>query len=262
LLTETFPNVQFIVTAHSPLVATQCFEDQAAVLRKVTGDRFSVERNPLLIDRDLAGIIRNVFDTDPTNAVLSKYSVLLGNRLELGTRIKETRSNPHLSEREEADVRRDEAQLERLNRADRAIRQEGRIEVLEEYEATLLERVQFFEQELKSRTSQPQSEELSTSLGRLSEYLSGTKDSNQVATTIGYAVDMYRQLAHDNPGRFMHDLAVWLAYYSKRLGEIGEIKEALDTGRESVEIYRKLSEDARYAVELERTIEALRNLER
>jgi predicted ATP-binding protein involved in virulence len=50
LLRENFPNVQFIVTAYSPLVVAGCYENEVAVLRKGKGG-FSVEQ----FERDFIG---------------------------------------------------------------------------------------------------------------------------------------------------------------------------------------------------------------
>jgi predicted ATP-dependent endonuclease of OLD family len=50
LLRDSFPNVQFIVTAHSPLVVAGCYEYEVAVLRKGKGG-FSVEQ----FERDFIG---------------------------------------------------------------------------------------------------------------------------------------------------------------------------------------------------------------
>jgi energy-coupling factor transporter ATP-binding protein EcfA2 len=43
LLTDTFPNVQFIVSAHSPLVVAGCRPGQVSVLRKTSEGQFCVE---------------------------------------------------------------------------------------------------------------------------------------------------------------------------------------------------------------------------
>ncbi|GJL61121.1 MAG: hypothetical protein NPIRA03_39780 [Nitrospirales bacterium] len=46
LLRENFPNVQFIVSAHSPLVVAGCLEDEVAVLRRLPEKGFSLVQFP------------------------------------------------------------------------------------------------------------------------------------------------------------------------------------------------------------------------
>jgi predicted ATP-binding protein involved in virulence len=48
-LTERFPNTQFIVTAHSPLVV-QASQDANIVLLRREGDRVVIDNNPEIID--------------------------------------------------------------------------------------------------------------------------------------------------------------------------------------------------------------------
>ena len=64
LLRENFPHIQFIVTAHSPLVVAGCKEGEVAVMRK-EGDGFSVR----IFDEDFIGyeageIFRKVFEVE------------------------------------------------------------------------------------------------------------------------------------------------------------------------------------------------------
>ena len=71
LLRETFPNVQFVASAHSPLIVTQCLENEVAVLRKTANSRFIVKSSPTFIEDDLAGVLKGVFETDPSSGTLS-----------------------------------------------------------------------------------------------------------------------------------------------------------------------------------------------
>jgi len=64
LLRENFPHIQFIVTAHSPLVVAGCKEGEVAVMRK-EGDSFSVR----VFEEDFIGyeageIFRKVFEVE------------------------------------------------------------------------------------------------------------------------------------------------------------------------------------------------------
>ena len=61
-LTERFPNTQFIVTAHSPLVV-QAAQDANIVLLRREGDRVVIDNNPEIIDNwRVDQILTTVFD--------------------------------------------------------------------------------------------------------------------------------------------------------------------------------------------------------
>ncbi len=53
LLRENFPNVQFVLTAHSPLVVAGCFNSEVSVLRKVSGKQVIIFALYLLILSEL-----------------------------------------------------------------------------------------------------------------------------------------------------------------------------------------------------------------
>ena len=64
ILRDNFPNTQFILTAHSPLVVAGCWSGEAAVLRKGSGG-FELQQ----IDRDFIGssaedIFKTIFDIE------------------------------------------------------------------------------------------------------------------------------------------------------------------------------------------------------
>jgi len=56
------------------------------------------------------------------------------------------------------------------------------------------------------------------------------------------AVELYRQLAEQNPDRFRPDLAMSLNNLGNRLSSLGQHHEALEATQESVNIYRQLAE--------------------
>jgi predicted ATP-binding protein involved in virulence len=71
VLRETFPQVQFITSAHSPFVIGECLESEVAVLRKVElQQRFVIETDPALIGENVQEVLRDVFETDSTTAHL------------------------------------------------------------------------------------------------------------------------------------------------------------------------------------------------
>lgn len=77
LLRQTFPNVQFIVTAHSPLVVAGCLEDEVSVLRRNEREKLEIKN----LENDFVGwspdkILREVFKIEGLDIVFSRYSAM------------------------------------------------------------------------------------------------------------------------------------------------------------------------------------------
>jgi AAA domain, putative AbiEii toxin, Type IV TA system/TIR domain len=77
LLRGRFPRVQFIMTAHNPIVVAGCLEDEVAVLRKNTERGFSLVQFP----NDFIGwqpeeIYRRVFDIENPDETFTRYDAL------------------------------------------------------------------------------------------------------------------------------------------------------------------------------------------
>ncbi len=76
LLTACFPNVQFIVSAHSPLIVAGCDRNEVAVLRRRPNtDRFYVE----LLERDFLGakaqdLYKLIFEIDDIDRLYLEYA--------------------------------------------------------------------------------------------------------------------------------------------------------------------------------------------
>jgi tetratricopeptide (TPR) repeat protein len=155
VLRETFPNVQFITSAHSPLIIAECFENEVAVLRKTQSEqRFLIQSDPLLIGEDLQTIMREIFETDPTSSTLNKYLTLLGDRANLQKSIKKLSDKDSRTSEEEMELQRAELELSRLNRAENSQQLQIRIEDFEEYEAALKARVGMLEAQVKTLEAQ------------------------------------------------------------------------------------------------------------
>jgi hypothetical protein len=76
LLRTTFPQVQFVVTAHSPLVVAGCRDGEVAVLRK-TEDKFKVVSIPHdFIGREPQEIYREVFGIEEKDSTFDYYTSL------------------------------------------------------------------------------------------------------------------------------------------------------------------------------------------
>ena len=90
-LTERFPNTQFIVTAHSPLVV-QAAQDANIVLLRREGDRVVIDNNPEIIENwRVDQVLTSVFEMP--SARPAKIEPLLQRRKELLTKPKLTASD-------------------------------------------------------------------------------------------------------------------------------------------------------------------------
>ncbi len=90
-LTERFPNTQFIVTAHSPLVV-QAAQDANIVLLRREGDRVVIDNNPEIIDNwRVDQVLTSVFEMP--SARPAKIEPLLSRRQEILTKSKLTKAD-------------------------------------------------------------------------------------------------------------------------------------------------------------------------
>jgi tetratricopeptide (TPR) repeat protein len=90
LLRETFENVQFIVTAHSPLVIAGCRRNEVAVFRRKSDGRFGVE----VISRHFIGataaeIYTDVFNIEEKDQTYKDYDSLLPEKDAIRTTVAE-----------------------------------------------------------------------------------------------------------------------------------------------------------------------------
>jgi predicted ATP-binding protein involved in virulence len=108
-LTERFPNTQFIVTAHSPLVV-QAAKDANIVLLRREGDRVVIDNNPEIIDNwRVDQVLTSVFELP--SARPAALDPLLDRRYEL-------LGKAHLSEADEAELRELDIQIGSLSTAE------------------------------------------------------------------------------------------------------------------------------------------------
>lgn len=76
-LRDRFPKVQFILTAHNPIVVAGCLEDEVSVLRKNPGQGFSLVQFP----NDFVGwqtedIYRKVFELENPDSSFTRYEAM------------------------------------------------------------------------------------------------------------------------------------------------------------------------------------------
>jgi energy-coupling factor transporter ATP-binding protein EcfA2 len=108
-LTDRFPNTQFIVTAHSPLVV-QAAQDANIVLLRREGDRVVIDNNPEIIDNwRVDQVLTSVFEMP--SARPAKIEPLLQRRKELLTK-------PKLTTSDRAELKELEAQIGTLPTAE------------------------------------------------------------------------------------------------------------------------------------------------
>ena len=108
-LTDRFPNTQFIVTAHSPLVV-QAAQDANIVLLRREGDRVVIDNNPEIIDNwRVDQVLTSVFE------IPSARPAFLDPML---TRRQEILSKPKLSKADKAELKDLEAKIGALPTAE------------------------------------------------------------------------------------------------------------------------------------------------
>jgi energy-coupling factor transporter ATP-binding protein EcfA2 len=88
LLTDSFPKVQFIISAHSPLLVAGCGPGEVSVLRRQEGGGFE----PTLIERDFIGatsaeLYESVFDIEELDPTFLRYKTKLTNRSQYDSQI-------------------------------------------------------------------------------------------------------------------------------------------------------------------------------
>lgn len=143
ILRDNFPNTQFILTAHSPLVVAGCWSSEVVVLRKGS-DGFELQR----VDRDFIGssaedIFKTIFEIEQ----IDQSFLVLASRATSGfynqERIAELEKKDQLTElehrefarlvREESMIRRAaEVKAEKQDDANRVLKLEARINALQD----------------------------------------------------------------------------------------------------------------------------------
>ena len=124
LLTGTFPNVQFIVSAHSPLIVAGCDRNEVSVLRRDTAaDRFVFEP----IERDFLGVdtaelYKTIFDIEEVDRLYLEYS----NKVASGA-LERTLSDINRLEAKTKRTAEEEAQLNRLWQERRLIEKAAKV---------------------------------------------------------------------------------------------------------------------------------------
>jgi predicted ATP-binding protein involved in virulence len=107
LLRDSFPNVQFIVTAHSPLVVAGCYEYEVAVLRKGENG-FTIENiEEHFIGTTTSELYKRIFEIDDEiDGTYLKYATLSSMKRDNSARINELEAENTLSAAEQEELDR------------------------------------------------------------------------------------------------------------------------------------------------------------
>ena len=77
ILHRSFPNVQFIITAHSPLVVAGCKEDEVSVLRKSNGNFELQHYGEDFIGYPPEELYRIIFEIEAEDEAFARYSAMI-----------------------------------------------------------------------------------------------------------------------------------------------------------------------------------------
>jgi len=107
LLKRTFPNVQFFVSAHSPLIAAGCLRDEVSVLRKSKGDLFKLFKYKKdFIGVDPIDIYREIFEIKNTDESYSYYTALFPFRKRIENEIESYNKKKNLTYQEHEEYKK------------------------------------------------------------------------------------------------------------------------------------------------------------
>src|SRR6266581_332631 len=102
---DTFPNVQFIVTAHSPLVVGGCKEREVAVLQKGT-DGFTVRvMEEHFIGATALSIYERIFQVEDKDLTYLQLNTLLGTKDQSEKRVAQLEGREKLSPEEQSELK-------------------------------------------------------------------------------------------------------------------------------------------------------------
>ncbi len=88
LLRRTFPNVQFIVTAHSPLIVSGCLAGEVAILRLRERDAFYIEKyDGHFIGWKVSGLLSRIFGIQERDETFFYYETMASEKAEMQGKI-------------------------------------------------------------------------------------------------------------------------------------------------------------------------------
>ncbi|HUM47152.1 MAG TPA: AAA family ATPase, partial [Chitinophagales bacterium] len=112
ILRNEFPNVQFIISAHSPLVVAGCKEEEVSVLRK-REKGFTMETiESNLIGKPIADIFRMIFEIEEKDEMYLQLAALIPFKKSIKTKAETLRAKSTRTEKEEEQLQELEQQIQ------------------------------------------------------------------------------------------------------------------------------------------------------
>jgi predicted ATP-binding protein involved in virulence len=147
LLRKNFPNVQFVVTAHSPLVVAGCYENEVAVLRKGKGG-FTVEQcEDSFVGSTTNDLYERIFEIEDIDEKYLYYATLYSMKLDNSDKINELEAKSTLSAAEQEE-------LDRLFKEDYNVSRIAEIKMEEEEKENIYEKeINDLQEEIKGLKS-------------------------------------------------------------------------------------------------------------
>jgi len=105
LFRDTFPNIQFIVTAHTPLVVGGCKEHEVAVLRKSTGGFVVEVLEDHFIGATATSMYEQIFQVEDKDITFLRLNTLLGTKEETERKVADLEEQKRLSPEQESELR-------------------------------------------------------------------------------------------------------------------------------------------------------------
>jgi hypothetical protein len=141
ILRERFPRVQFLLTAHNPIVVAGCLEDEVSVLRKGQ-DGFSLLQFPNdFIGWQTEDIYKKVFDIESPDATFTRYDAMRPFKQQLQQDADRLSQNPTRSVDEEQSLQTLETQLLYIEKVEQTRNERLTREELERENRMLRDRV-------------------------------------------------------------------------------------------------------------------------
>jgi tetratricopeptide (TPR) repeat protein len=184
LFRDTFPNVQFIVTAHTPLVVAGCKEREVAVLQKV-GDKFGVTvMQDHFIGATAATMYQRIFEIEEKDLTYLRLNTLLSDKETIQKKVADLEGRQNLSAAQQTNLSKFRNELYYLNEVDQVNAERNKVAKSESDR-------QMLEMETLN---------LRGELSRLKNELESRKRLDEARTTSGFA-SFLRGFLEANPGQ-------------------------------------------------------------
>jgi hypothetical protein len=180
ILRDRFPAVQFIVTAHNPIVVAGCLEDEVSVLRKDPQRGFTLVQFPNdFIGWQTEDIYRKVFEIESPDASFAHYDALRPFKGEMQAEGKALAEKPTRNDDEEHRLELIEQQLLYIDKVEQSRQSRLSQEELERENRMLLDRLQ--SQDAAQRLTAQSAQDLGSMRAALAEATSRARSARRYA---------------------------------------------------------------------------------